>query len=357
MSESMAAGGRNFGRLGLRRLALDRLTAAARLRASGIPGLDPEREREMQHRNLRETLTIVGGLGLLLAFAATLAWSWIGIPVAIAAVGAILLATPYIPPEAVMRMYRAVPLDTRHGSQILGIVGALSERAQLPQPPEVHVVPSATLNAFAVGRPGHAAIAVTEGILRKLSTRELAGVLAHEISHIRNDDLRIMALADIMTRVLQVLSWAAIGLLVYNIPAIVTGSARVPWLLIGVLYLAPTAGSLLQLALSRTREFDADLDGAVLTGDPVGLASALSRVERYQGRLWEDIAAPGGRRIPAPSVLRSHPETEERVARLRALSPEQMLPPLDIREEPMVSLVGFGPVAMRPRFRLPGLWF
>jgi heat shock protein HtpX len=117
------------------------------------------------------------------------------------------------------------------------------------------------------------------------------------------------------------------------------------------------AGSLLQLALSRTREFDADLDGAVLTGDPVGLASALSRVERYQGRLWEDLAAPGGRRIPAPSVLRSHPETEERVARLRSLAPEQMLPPLDIREEPMVSLVGFGPVAIRPRFRLPGLWF
>ncbi len=357
MSDSMIEGGRRFGRVGLRRLALERLADATRLQPAGVPGLDPEREQAMQRRNARETWLIVGGLGLMLATAAMLAWSWIGLPVAVLVVAAMLFAAPHVPPAMVMRMYRAQPLDPSHGAQILRVVGALAERAQLPRPPDLHVIPSATLNAFAVGSPDHSAIAVTEGLLRKLSLRELAGVLAHEVSHVRNSDLNVLALADLMTRVLQVLSWVAIGLLVYNIPAIVTGSARVPWLLIGLLYLGPALGSLLQLALSRTREYDADLDGAVLTGDPVGLASALSKIERYQGHLWEDVASPGGRRIPAPSLLRSHPSTAERIARLRALDRRQMLPQLDVREEPMVSLVGFGPIAMRPRFRLPGLWF
>ena len=129
-----------------------------------------------------------------------------------------------------------------------------------------------------------------------------------------------------------------------------------PWLPILLLYLAPTLGSLLQLALSRTREYDADLDGAALTGDPMGLASALGRIERYQGHLWEDLV-PGGRRIPQPSVLRSHPRTEDRIARLRSVDRGTLLPPIEVAEEPMVSLVGFGPIAMRPRYRFPGVWF
>ena len=88
-----------------------------------------------------------------------------------------------------------------------------------------------------------------------------------------------------------------------------------PWLLVLTLALAPTFVSLLQLALSRAREFDADIDAAGLTGDPVGLASALDKLQRRQGSLWETILMPGGR-IPDPSLLRTHPKTEERIVRL-----------------------------------------
>src|SRR5262249_27298852 len=125
-----------------------------------------------------------------------------------------------------------------------------------------------------------------------------------------------------------------------------------------LLYLAPTASSLLQLGLSRSREWDADLEGAMLTGDPRGLASALDKLERYQGHFWEDLMFPvPGRRIPQPSLLRSHPPTQERISRLLALESRTMPPPIEVVEEPMLSMVGFGPGSLKPRYRFPGVWF
>ena len=122
--------------------------------------------------------------------------------------------------------------------------------------------------------------------------------------------------------------------------------------------LAPTFGSLLQLSLARAREFDADRAGAWLSGDPAALASALNKIERVQGTLWEDMVLPvPGRRIPAPSVLRTHPATEERIGRLRALEHAELPPAIELKEEPMVSLAGLGPGEMRPRLRFPGVWF
>ncbi|HRN84165.1 MAG TPA: M48 family metalloprotease, partial [Hyphomicrobium sp.] len=120
--------------------------------------------------------------------------------------------------------------------------------------------------------------------------------------------------------------------------------------------------SLLQLGLSRAREFQADADAAALTGDPQALASALRRLETYTGHFWEDLMFPvPGRRVPHPSLLRSHPETEDRIQRLLALktasSGSAWHAPLVIVEQPMVSLVGYGPGDMRPRYRWPGLWF
>src|SRR5262249_40563046 len=136
------------------------------------------------------------------------------------------------------------------------------------------------------------------------------------------------------------------------------GDADMPFLGLLLLYLAPTIGSLLQLALSRTREFDADLDGAELTGDPRALASALDKLERYQGSFWEDLMFPiPARRIPQPSLLRSPPPTEERVRRLLELDDRQLPPPLAVVEEPMVSMVGVSPGSMQPRYRFPGVWF
>jgi heat shock protein HtpX len=322
------------------------------------PLLDENRRREHKARNDLHSVLLVSGLGLVTGFSAWLLWSWTGVLVTLVWMGALWLFTPRLPPELVMRMYRATPLDPRNGEQITYIVNELSRRAELPAAPAVYVIPSMTLNAFATGTPGKAVIGITEGLLRRLSVHELAGVLAHEISHVRNNDLAVMSLADIMTRFTQGLSYLAVFLAIFNLPGLLLGESDISLLALLLLYLAPTIGSLLQLGLSRTREYDADLEGAQLTGDPRGLAAALDKLERYQGRFWEDLMFPvPARRIPQPSLLRSHPPTEQRIARLLALEGREMSPPLEVVEEPMVSLAGVGPGSMRPRYRFPGVWF
>jgi heat shock protein HtpX len=209
------------------------------------------------------------------------------------------------------------------------------------------------MNAFAVGRTEESAICVTDGLIRGLDMRQLTGVLAHEVSHIRNGDLRVMAIADLVSRMTSAMSMAGMFLLFLNLPVIMTGGVPIPWLGVFLLMAAPTIGALLQFALSRAREYDADLHAASLTGDPEGLASALAALERRQGRMWEMVLP--GQRIPDPSILRSHPRTEDRIARLLSLRPGRR-PPLDMpggRAQPIRVV----PVVRPPRFRASGLWY
>jgi heat shock protein HtpX len=322
------------------------------------PLLDDESRRAHKASNELQSALLVGGLGLVTAFSVWLLWGAMGVALTLVAVGLVYAFAPRLPPEIVMRVFRARPLDPGHGDQVLDVLQQLASRAGLSNQPKLYVIPSMTLNAFASGTPDRAIIAVTEGLLRGLTLRELAGVLAHEVSHIRNNDLAVMSLAGVMTRLMQALSYLAIILAVLNLPAMLLGDSDVSLLALVLLYLSPTIGSLLQLALSRTREYDADFEGAQLTGDPAGLAAALAKLERHQGSFWEDMALPvPGRRIPQPSLLRSHPPTEERIARLEALERGALPPPLHVREAPMVTMVGVGPAILRPRYRFPGVWF
>lgn len=222
-------------------------------------------------------------------------------------------------PQMVLTMYKAQAVDEADFPVGVRILRELSKRADLPEMPQLYVIPSEMLNAFAVGRRENSAIAITDALARRLSARELAGVLAHEISHIANEDLKVMAFADVVARFTSIMSTLGILSLILNIGSYFGGAREaVPWLAVLVLLVSPTIGGLLQLALSRTREFDADLGAAILTGDPDGLASALTKLEKAQGKLWEGLMLPGSR-IPHPSVLRSHPRTADRVERLMAL--------------------------------------
>ena len=166
-----------------------------------------------------------------------------------------------------------------------------------------------------------------------------------------------MAMADVVSRMTGVMSLLGLLLAVVNLPAMIEGGASVPWATILLLLVAPSIGTGLQLALSRAREYEADLGAAALTGDPEGLALALRKLERIQGRMWE-AALPQGARIPDPSILRSHPRTEERVARLRAL---QAVPARWLDVEAMPHVAGRSPVPAvgLPRRRLQGLglWY
>src|SRR5690606_19447438 len=152
-------------------------------------------------------------------------------------------------------------------------------------------------------------------------------------------DLWVMSLADAMSRFTQALSTLAVILASFNILGMLAGVIFVSWWAILVLYLAPLVSSLLQLGLSRAREYDADLEGALLTGDPDGLISALAKLERYTGRFWEDLMFPvPGRRVPQPSLVRSHPRAEDRVARLRGLAARPQAPPLLVEDGPSFAV-------------------
>ncbi len=321
--------------------------------------LEPERQREHRRRNFLQSVILLAGIGLLLVTAVAIVWGLIGAVFTAVILAALFLLAPRVPPEAVMRLYRATLVPPNADSQLSSLVDVLAYRANLPARPKLYVIPSMTLNAFATGSPGHSAIGLTEGLLRRLSLREISGVLAHEISHVRNNDLEVMALADVMTRFLQVLAYVALILAALNLFAMLTGEQVVSWWTIALLYSAPAISSLLQLGLSRAREFDADREAAALTGDPMGLASALRRLETYTGRFWEDLMFPvPGRRVPQPSVLRTHPTNDERVERLLSLQAEPaQYDRIVIVEQPMVSLAGMGPSQMRPRYRWPGLWY
>jgi heat shock protein HtpX len=278
-------------------------------------------------RNTLHTLLLANASLLILAATAWAFAGWVGVAYALFFGGLSLWAMGQVSPQIVLRMYDARPVLPAAFPEGSAMLEELARRAGLPAVPRLYVVPSRLFNAFAVGRPDDAAIAVTNGLLRALSLRELAGVLAHEVSHIAHDDLKVMALADMVSRFTSFMSTVGIALLFFNLFGFFGSDvALVPWLAVLILLAAPTVSGLLQLALSRTREFDADLGAAMLTGDPDGLASALRKLERIQGRNWESLVLPGGR-TPDPSILRTHPPTTERITRLMALKRGEQLPP------------------------------
>ena len=316
--------------------------------------IDPDTARRRRRANLLQSLVLIAGMALLLAACGWIVAGWTGVLVAALIGGVSLAVSSHLSPRFMLRLFRAQPLTHRDLPEVVEAVAVLAQRAGLERTPGIYYVSSPTLNAFSVGRGETAAVTVTTGLLRAMTLRELIGILAHEISHIRSNDVWVMGLADVISRLTRSLSFLGVLLLILNLPLALAGQAQVSWILVLLLVSAPTLGSLLQLALSRTREFEADLSAARLTGDPVGLARALDKLERTQGRFWEDIFL-GGRRIPDPSLLRSHPRTEDRVRRLLELRVET--PPLRAEDAKVWPRPRLPALPSRPRHRASGLWY
>jgi heat shock protein HtpX len=311
----------------------------------------------LRHRllNLLHSALLLAGMGLVawicasaLVGARTSFWVLVGFLVG-------LLIAPAVPKRLLLSAYGARRLTALEFPQGIEMVRRLSAKADLSRRPELYYLPSAVPNAFAVGGRSESAIAVSDGLLRILGPREFAGVIAHELSHIANRDLWIMALADVLSRATALLSYAGQFMLVLNLPLLLLGLVTVPWIVPIILIFAPTLMSLLQLALSRAREFEADLGAAKLTRDPMGLAMALLKLERRRGQFWEEILLPG-RRIPEPSLLRTHPPTEMRVARLRELTSSEEKAPTKPSKEIRVP-IKISRIRRPPKLHWTGLWY
>ena len=317
--------------------------------------LNPEAQKAHQWQNTLHTWLMIAGSALLMGLIAYSAFGAPGVAWAVILTAIGLWQAVRVSPKMVLKLYKARALTEDEVPQLHQLMRELTRRADLPAVPQLYYVPSQMMNAFAVGQISDSAVAVTDGLMRNLTLRQLAGVLAHEVSHIRNEDLTVMALGDVLSRLTGTL--ATVGLL-FGIPmAFLTNGGVVPWVTIAVLVAAPTVGGLLQLALSRTREYDADLDAAGLTGDPEGLATALLTLEQKQGGMWEKLVLPGSR-SPQPSLLRSHPKTPDRVRRLLSLRTDT--PPIVARpDKPFSPARSVVPPMRRPRINIGrmGLWY
>lgn len=307
--------------------------------------LNPDATRRHNLRNTLHTTLLIGGTGLLMGVMAYAVMGPLGL-IGATLFGAIGLATlSRVSPKIVLNLYKARPFGDGEMPELQQLMRELAKRADLTVVPQLHYVPTKMLNAFAVGSREDSAIAVTDGLLRTMNMRQIAGILAHETAHIVNGDLKVMGLADVLNRITSLMS--TIGLI--GVPLVFGTGVNIPYLGLFLMIFAPTIGGLLQLGLSRAREYDADLDGVTLTGDPEGLASALSLLEQKQRGIWEGMFLPGAS-IPQPSLLRTHPKTEDRIARLQALrhQPEGQVVVRSETERPKPSFV---PQVHNPRIR------
>ena len=233
--------------------------------------------------------------------------------------------------QMVLRLQGAVEVDQQSGGQFYGIVKQLSERAGLPLP-RVYVMQAPQPNAFATGRnPKHAAICATTGLLDLLTPEEIAGVIGHELSHVKNHDTLTMTVAaTIGGAISMIANWLQLSMIFGN------RSNRSRLSTFAAMLLAPFAAMIVQLAISRSREYQADRLGAMLCGNPAWLASALVKIHTAVQR----IPNPAADRVPAlahlyiinplsgrwlDSLFASHPSTESRVAELRRLAAEMGL--------------------------------
>ena len=232
--------------------------------------------------------------------------------------------------KIVLAMYNAREVSADDAPELYRTVQNLTVRAQLPMP-RLYVIPSESPNAFATGRdPQHAAVAVTEGILRIMNREELEGVIAHELSHVKNRDILIGTIAATLAGVVMMLAsmarWAAIFGVGRSDRDEEGGGGILGMILMSVL--APIAAMMIQMAISRSREFLADATGAKIAGNPLGLASALAKLARGSEMVPLEarpetahmfIVSPltGGSFL---SLFSTHPPVEERIARLRAMT-------------------------------------
>jgi heat shock protein HtpX len=304
-----------------------------------------------------QSAVLLVAFGVLLVVAVWPLFGGLSLLLAVLAVAIIVGLALLLPPSVTLRLYGGRRPEPGELEDVQKLVSELSARAALPRTPDLYVIPSSLLSAFSMGAGDRFAIAVTEGLLRRLTMRETAAVVSGEVAQIGMGNLFLFNVADFVTRCAQGLYYAGLALVAVNVWRLITHEDFVSWWTVALFILAPALMNLLQTMMPRQSAYAADRAAAFVTGDPLGLASAISRIEMPTGQVWDDLLPPvPARKVPLPSLLRCPPATSQRIARLKALDVPPM-PALNVQEGPRISMVGVGPIEMRPRYRWPGVWF
>jgi heat shock protein HtpX len=277
--------------------------------------------------NFKTFILLAGLTALLLAGGQALGGRG-GMMIALGLTVAMNVAGYWFSDKIALSMAGAQEVDINQAPELHAVVSRLAQRAGIPKP-RVYVTPDPSPNAFATGRnPSHSAVAVTSGILDLLDRRELEGVLAHELGHIRNRDILISSVAAMMAGAISHLASMAQWAMIFGSNRDEEeGGGGIGGIV--MMILAPFAAMLIQLAVSRSREYEADVTGARICGDPQALASALQKLDGYLHRRPMNvspatahmyIANPFGGRDGLMSLFMTHPPMEERIRRLQGLA-------------------------------------
>jgi len=304
--------------------------------------------------NGMKTLMLLASLTALLMGLGYLFGGYGGAVVALVAAAGLNLFTFWNADRIVLRMHNAKEVTARQCPQFAGMIADLAARAGLPMP-RVYLIDSPHPNAFATGRdPAHAAVAATTGLLAILERDEIEAVMAHELGHVRNRDTLIMTMTATIAGAISML--ANFGFFFNN------GERANPLAMIGAMLLAPFAAVIVQLAISRTREYGADRVGAEICGNPRALASALAKLHRGAARVPNPVAARNpavaalyivpGRAGGRDNLFSTHPDTANRIAALQAMAAEFAPPRPRATAVPRSRRTGasaLDPLGRRPR--------
>ncbi len=280
--------------------------------------------------NRIKTIILLASLTALLMWAGQAVGGAAGLWFALALAAALNIGAYWFSDRIVLRMHHAQEVSPLQAPELYAMVQDLAARAGLPMP-KVYIIPEEAPNAFATGRnPRNGVVAVTEGLLRILDRREVAAVIAHELGHIKHRDTLIMAVAATFAGALSMLANAAMfgSLLGGNQPSEDEEGGSPLAGLLGVL-IAPIAATLVQMSISRAREFMADEAAARFTGTPLALASALRKIEAWSREIPMQAGSPATAHLfiynpftvgGVARLFSTHPPTEQRVARLMAMA-------------------------------------
>lgn len=286
----------------------------------------------MALRNTLKTAVLLGAIGGLFVLLGTMLGGMGGALIGMMIAFAITGGSYWFSDRLAVRAAHATEVSAAQAPELHAMVDELAGRAGLPKP-KVYISPSPQPNAFATGRnPSHSAVAVTEGLMQQCPPEEIRAVLAHEMAHIRNRDILIGSVAAaIATAISFVANMAMFAGLFGGSSDDDDGPSGASMLIMAII--APIAAGMLQMAVSRSREFEADRVGSRISGDPLALASALRRLERVSQQAPMDIAPAQasawivnpltGNRRDMSRLFMTHPPVEERVARLEQLAAAQ----------------------------------
>ncbi len=274
-----------------------------------------------------KTFALLAGLSAIIVFLGGVFGGRAGLIIALGLAIIMNVSSYWFSASIVLRMYNAKVLSLNDSPALHEVVEELAKNAQIPKP-TICIIPDESPNAFATGRnPENGVVAVTEGIVKMLNKAELRAVLAHEIAHIAHRDILIQSVASILGAAITSIAQFMQFSMIFGSRDNQNGGSALAGILLAIL--APLAASIIQMALSRTREYHADAGGAYFSNDPLALASALDKISNYSRQVPMQNANPATENmfIISPltsknfaSLFSTHPPTEERIARLQQMA-------------------------------------